>query len=553
MSTEPESTPGPRPGGEITFGRRSHGKTEVSVALHGATPLTDRVELASLKDRERFIGEIAKRWSALDPAEIRARLEEEAQRQAAEPARKSTQRTESAQDVEEELRTTDVGNAKKLAQLFGDRIRYVPGIGWHTWDDKRWLLAEHGQMQRLARGVARTICAEASNIEEQKLAEPLRSHARASCSRGRIEAMIALASSEPGLSIPASELDRDPFLLNVLNGTIDLRTGELRPHDRSELHSKLAPVEFDPAATCPRFDAFLAEILPDHDVREFVVRFLGYAMTGDVSEHVLPVFWGSGANGKSTLLGAVAAVLGDYAGTVPAELLLTTRGDRHPTERAMLQGMRLAIAHESDAGRRLAEGLVKALTGGDKIPARRMRQDFYEFFPTHKLVLVTNNKPRITGTDAGIWRRLLLIPFTVSIPLDRRDPELPAKLRAEAPGILTRLVAGAVEWHREGLRPPDAVRAATEDYRAAEDRLAPWLEECCDVRPDVSARSGDLFSSYVAFTEANREHPMSPRAFSDALSERGFTPSKGAHGTRIRLGLTLQRDARGGPGVPAYE
>ena len=231
----------------------------------------------------------------------------------------------------------------------------------------------------------------------------------------KIGAMISLATSEPNIPLLPEHLDRDPFLLNVKNGTLDLRTGRLREHRREDLLTKIVPVSFDTNADCPSWRRFLGQVFAaDSELIEYVQRLFGYGLTGDVREQILPIFWGRGANGKSTLINIILSMLGeDYAVKASRDLFMSRKSDSHPTQLARLFGKRIIVCTESQEGGRLDEGLVKELTGGDRITARRMREDYWQFDPTHKPILVTNHKPEIRGTDEGIRRRLRLVPFTV--------------------------------------------------------------------------------------------------------------------------------------------
>jgi putative DNA primase/helicase len=350
----------------------------------------------------------------------------------------------------------------------------------------------------------------------------------------RINAMLDLARSEPGIPVRPCALDRDPWLFNCTNGTLELRTGRLREHWREDNLTRLCPTEYHPAAPCPHWLHFLDAVFErDPGVVQFVQRLLGRGLTGDVSEQILPIFWGAGANGKSTLVNAVMRTLGpDYCMKAPAELLLERRGEHHPTELAQLFGMRLVVASETHQGRRLNEALIKDLTGGERIRARRMREDFWEFDPTHKIILLTNHKPVITGNDEGIWRRLRLVPFEVTFwnpdepgdgrpPELRQDKELPGKLDAERQGILAWMVAGCLDWQREGLPLPKKVRAATAEYRGQEDQLAQFLVECC-VRGsnDYRVRAHTLYTRYRKWAEDGKEYPYSQRRFGEAMAKR---------------------------------
>jgi putative DNA primase/helicase len=341
----------------------------------------------------------------------------------------------------------------------------------------------------------------------------------------RINAMLEMAKSEPGIAITTDELDRDPWLFNCPNGTLELKTGRLREHRREDYITKLCPVAYDPCAQAPMFQRFLQDIFDDNSALIlYLQRLVGRCLTGDVSEQDLHIFWGSGANGKSTLLNVIMEVMGpDYTMMAPAQLLMSKR-NAHPTEKADLFGMRLVACMESDADQRMSEALVKTLTGGDRIRARRMHEDFWEFSPTHKLILCTNHKPQIRGTDHAIWRRIRLVPFTVTFTEERQDKQLPEKLRAELPGILAWAVEGCLEWQRHGMMPPEAVLEATKEYRVEEDLLAQWLEECCLTgSPNYRQRAGQLYASYHAWCERGGETPQRQKSFGDAMTERGFT------------------------------
>ena len=344
-------------------------------------------------------------------------------------------------------------------------------------------------------------------------------------SRERIAAMLALAKSE--LAVTPDMFNRDPMLLNCPNGTLDLRTGTLREHRREDYITKLCPTTFDPAATCPQWEKFLATILSPA-VADYMRRSIGYCLTGDVREQILTFWWGAGSNGKSVLKEVILHILGaDYAGPAPDGLLITRRGEQHPTEMAKLFGQRFVIAAETQEGSRLDEAKVKRLTGGDKITGRRMREDFWDFDPTHKLVILSNHKPRIVGTDEGIWRRVLLIPFPSKFwdpdkpaqpgedrdPRFRADKQLLAKLKTEAPGILAGAVRGCLEWQREGLQPPAEVIAATEQYRAEQDLVAEFLGERCTLTGNKydRIRSGELFATFQKWADAAGERTVPNR------------------------------------------
>ncbi len=421
---------------------------------------------------------------------------------------------------------TETGNAERLVDMFGGDLRWCSSLGWLAWDGRRWARDDRRRAYSMAKETVRQIYREAADSDSEDVRKELSKWAHKSETRAAREAMVALAASEPGIAIGVADLDADPWLLNVANGVVDLRTGLLRPHDRNDLMSKIAAVPYLSGAAAPTWEKALERVLPDPDVRAFVQRFFGYAATGAIREHVLVIFYGTGANGKSTVVETIKHALGDYAIQTNPALLMAKSNDTHPTERATLLSRRLAICSETEEGRALAEVMVKQLTGGDSINARYMRCDEFTFSPTHKLVMSTNHKPRVRGTDLGIWRRLQLVPFVVTIPEEERDPVLLENLKGEASGILRWVVDGCLAWQRSGLQPPDAVKAATDDYRRDEDVLAQFVADRCYVSPGksetVRVKAGDLYKAYRDWCEATGTREMSQRNFGSAMTERGF-------------------------------
>ena len=315
---------------------------------------------------------------------------------------------------------------------------------WLIWTGTHWQLDTSGVVMRYARNTVMGLTHLRKMLPED-MAKVLSAHRKKSLNAPRLKAMVELAQSIPGIPVQLIQLDSDHCLLNCLNGTLDLRTGILRPHERDDLLTKCIPIVYDPHAQCPLWLNFLNEITAGNEnLSAFLQRAMGYGLTGVIREHVLFVLYGTGRNGKSTFLNTIMAMLGAYAMKASAELLMASKYDRHPTEKADLHGRRLIAALETEQGRKLNEVLVKELTGGDPIRARRMREDFWEFWPTHKVFLATNHKPVITGTDHAIWERIRLIPFTVTIPRDRQDTMLADKLKAELAGILAWAVQGCL-------------------------------------------------------------------------------------------------------------
>jgi putative DNA primase/helicase len=304
----------------------------------------------------------------------------------------------------------------------------------------------------------------------------------------------------------------------------------------------VAPVDFDPDADCPVWRAFLARIFANcYSLIDYVRRAIGMSLTGVVHEHVLFFCYGRGANGKSTFLQTLLALLGDdYAIKANHDLLMAKKGEQHPTELARLHGKRLVACVEAGEGRRFHESLVKELTGGDTVTARRMREDFWSFEATHKVWLAANHRPTIRGTDDGIWRRVKLIPFTVRIPDDEQDPALKDKLKAELPGILTWALTGVADWQVQGLIDPPEVREATAEYRAASDVIAMFLDECCVMGPTCKVRSKDLYAEYNSWCETNGEQHVNLKRFGEAMTEKEFE-RRTSNGTwYIGLGLAAE-------------
>jgi len=418
---------------------------------------------------------------------------------------------------------TDLGNARRLVADHGPRLRWAPQLGhWLHWDGTRWAEDLTGEVHRRAKDTVDgllTQIASTSGDERKRITR----HWLASQGAARLAAMVTLAATEPDVPVTIDELDTDPFALNVANGTVDLRTGRLRPHWGDDLHTKLAPVAYDEAAACPRWEHFLADVFDgDEELVAFLRRLAGYTLTGDVSEHVLPFAHGGGANGKTTLFGTLQRLLGDYAVQLDPHVLMDTGHEQHPTGLTDLRGARMAATVETEAGRRLAEVLVKQLTGGDPIRARRMRCDFFQFAPTHKLWLAGNHLPTIVGNDHAIWRRILLIPFNVTFEGERCDRALPNRLAEEMPGILAWAVAGCLEWQKHGLGVPDAVRRTTGAYRSGEDHVGRFLADCAEVDPTASVSARKLREVYEDWCSQVGERPWSAKAVGEQLAARGF-------------------------------
>ena len=438
-------------------------------------------------------------------------------------------------------RNTDQGNAERLVARHGKSLRYVHPWGkWLVWDGKRWKIDDTGGVLRYAKDTVRAMFHEADPSDESPIDRELAKHAMRSEAKERIKAMIALAQSEPGIPLLPDQLDADPWLLNVLNGTIDLRSGELREHRRKDLITKIAPVEYDPEASAPRFERFMREVLVEDRLVKFVRRFAGYSLTGSTRERVFAILWGRGKNGKTTLIELLRAVLGDYAANTDVETVLVRQYSGVGNDVAALRGARFVSAAEVEQGRVLAESKVKNLTGSDTVTARFLFAEPFDFRPEFKLWLSTNNKPIIRGTDDAIWDRIRLIPFTRRFEGEKADAELLEKLRAELPGVLRWIVEGCQEWQREGLGEPKEVATATAGYRAEMDTLAAFIEECCVTNPGVWVEFKHLWAAWTSWCEESNETPGNKRRFADLLTERGYEKDNGAKNAAMRRGIALR-------------
>jgi putative DNA primase/helicase len=446
---------------------------------------------------------------------------------------------------------TDLGNARRLVERHGRDLRYChPWKKWLVFDGQRWRedataevvrRAKETQGDLLARSVSRLSELADDDSDESRVEKSQLKTIIAHCLKWedfrRLNASVELASSEPTIPILPDVLDNDPMLFNVQNGTLDLRTGALREHRRDDYLTKLAPVEFDPSARCPRWLDFFHRIMGGKmELIGYLQRVAGYCLSGDCSEHALWFFYGQGANGKSTYLSTLLHLFGDYGAQAVSELLMQRAHEQHPTERADLFGRRFVATIETDEGKRLAESLMKQATGGDKIRARKLYQDFFEFTPTHKIFLAANHLPIVKGTDFAVWRRIKLVPFVVTIPPAEQDRQLAAKLKSEAPGILNWALAGCLEWQRNGLSEPEDVQAATAAYRAEQDTFASFIAECCFVHSEARARASALFDAFGKFSG---DKTLTQTAFGRKLKDRGFENRRGSGGTWFWHGLGI--------------
>lgn len=432
----------------------------------------------------------------------------------------------------------DIAAAEAFAIINRGEIRYSTAHGWLIWSGSHWEPDRQRGIQRRAKEAAKAIFGAAVDSEDAKGA---RDAARLAA-KARLDAMVSLAESEPGLSTHPDAFDKKPFLLATLSGTVDLRTGELRDANPEDLITKrCAAFVARGTGSHPKWDAFLSRILAGNvALLGFVQRLLGHALCGQ-PEHILPIFFGAGANGKTTLVEILRGILGSYAQTAPASVLMRSRDESARSDVARLRGVRLVMLTETAEGRALDEALVKSLTGGDTVTARKLYRDFEEFKPEAVFVLATNHRPRVEDTSHAMWRRLRLVPFTVTIPADEQNPNLARELiREEGAGILRWLIDGALAWQRDGLRAPDVVMVATATYRSAEDLVGRFVEDRCEI--DQEAEGEGLWPAFQEWCKAAGERCPRARDFGERLRERGLRPA--ARGRRRAwLGIRLREGA----------
>ena len=347
--------------------------------------------------------------------------------------------------------------------------------------------------------------------------------------------MVDLAKTRPELVVLMTALDCDDMLLGVSNGVVDLKTGKLLPASRQQLMTRQSPVVFDKAGKCPDFLKFLARVTGNNkSLMKYLQRVVGYCLTGMATEQCLFFLHGKGANGKSTFLNVLRELVGtDYAAQTPPETLMAKRNSGATNDIARLNGLRIVVANEVEDSTHLAESLVKQLTGGDAVSARFLHHEFFEFTPKFKLFIAGNHKPVIRGRDEGIWRRIQLVPFEVTIPIADRDAQLQQKLRAEASGILNWAIAGCKEWRRMGLVPPQVVVDAVKAYRDEMDILTDWINERCATGPALEWQSTQAYQSYKAWAEDGSYKPMTIAAFGREFGER-YTRVKKSSGNFYR-------------------
>lgn len=464
-----------------------------------------------------------------------------------------------------ELHLTDLGNAGRLVGGFGEDLRrcpVYPGDGWMVWDGHRWESDSTLQVMRYAAKVPADLDAEAKGYERRALAarkagedeQVVKFEAMAKSTRGwgrksesaeRQRAMVRLSMADPRVVVRESQLDADPWLLSTTGGTVDLRTGKVRPSAREDLITRVAGCGIAPEGThCPLWEQTLWDITGQReDLYLWIQKAIGYTLVGNQTEQIVLILHGSGANGKGTFLNTMRNVLGSYARATPAQTFLQKKGESIPNDLAALAGVRLVLAQETEEGKFLDEATVKTVSGGDPISARFLNREWFEFVPAFTLWFSTNHKPTIRGTDRGIWRRLRLIPFNETFE-GREDRTLPDRLRAEYPAILRWAVNGCLAWQDTGLQPPADVVAATNEYKEEMDVLAAFLADCCEVYPGASVRNDDIYQAFSDWAKKGGIWAKSHMWLTSQLKERKFKQDPSRKTGRCWQGIALRPECK---------
>ncbi len=437
------------------------------------------------------------------------------------------------------LGETDTDNAYRLVRRYGDRLQFVPERKeWFAFDGEGWREDTAKLRIKLAQASARLIAGEADLLGDDRQTDRRR-WGQQSLGAGTVRRALDMA--QPHATRSVTDFDQRPWLINATNGTLDLQTGEARAFHSADYLTRIAGTAYEPDAKCPRFRQFLREIFGEaKEMISFLQRFAGYTLTGSTAEQCFLFLQGSGSNGKSTLIQTLQQMLGDYARSTPTETLLAKHmASSTSNDLARLKGARMVAAIESNANRQLDEALIKQITGSDRIAARFLYAEFFEYTPEFKLWFVANDPPRLRSTDDALWRRILVLPFDVAIPKNQVDPDLPAALLAELPGIFAWAVRGCLRWQQRGLEPPERVLAATLRYRKEVDHVRRFLREC--VASDVGAvtRSNIIYERYERWCAESGERNISMQALGRRLVEAGFTPTRtnahrGWRGLRLR-------------------
>ncbi|WP_368862725.1 phage/plasmid primase, P4 family [Staphylococcus haemolyticus] len=441
----------------------------------------------------------------------------------------------------------DTGNAERLRDKFGENIRYnYTSRLWMYYDGRRWKNDDTGRMKILTDKVAESIKKEklfkSEGIDPDDMEKYRYRHWKDT--RNHNKKVNMLKECEHLLPVTNETFDKDFDLFNTQNGYLNLKTGELKEHDKQQYFTKISNVEYTDKSDCPKWEEFLNDIFLDNrELIKFIQRAVGYSLSGYTTEQVLMVLYGNGRNGKSVFLDILNEIFGNYATNIQPQAIMAskTQSDASP-EIAKLDGARLVTTTEPNEGERFDEGLIKQLTGGDRVSARKLYENEFEFTPQFKLWMATNHKPYVRGRDDGIWRRFVIIPFEKQIPLEEIDRDLTNKLKKELPAIMKWCVDGFLEWQRIGLSEPAIIKEQRDEYRTEMDSIAAFIEECCDTNPMQKIKASELFNAYDRWAKENHQHVMSNTKFGREMVKR-FKKNK-YNGTMHYYGLALTDESR---------
>lgn len=449
-------------------------------------------------------------------------------------------------DTEDQYKLTDVGNAERFVAMFKDEVKYCAVYKkWFVWNGKYWE-QDDGTIIEYAIQCVRSIYTYADMLPEGDQRKALIQHASRSENGNRIKAMVSLASGKRECLISPDDWDANPWLINCQNGTINLKTGKLQPFRKEDYITRICSTKYDETVATPLWDSLLETITKgDADMIRYMQKALGYAMTGDISEQAMFVLYGTGSNGKSTFLNIFSAVMNTYAQSTSSETFMQKKNESVNNDVARLKGARFVTAIEMEENKRLAEALIKSMTGGDKLVTRFLYGEFFEYIPQFKVFLAANHKPVIRDTTNSIWRRIKLMPFQNTFTEANRDKHFADKIMAkEMPGILAWAVKGCLLWQEEGIKEPESVRRATEEYRTEMDSFANFFEECCEISEGGRVSNKVLRATYDEWCKDNGEFALSQRPFSQKLLEKGFSKKKiGGSGLMEWHGFVLRGQA----------
>jgi putative DNA primase/helicase len=441
---------------------------------------------------------------------------------------------------------TDAMNAHALVAWCDGRIRWAKGLGFYVWSGKVWQPSEVKVRQEIHRMAAALMLA--GKVKE----------ARPFATTSRIDDLMTELKAVPSVYVAAGDFDDRPDLLSFRNGTVELRSGKLRPHAKGDMLTYCLDIDYEPSATCPRWENFLTEIFPDDpELVPYIQRLCGYGVTGYTDEQCFAVLWGKGANGKSVLTDTLSNVFRTISKTTPFATFEDRASGGIPNDIAALRGSRLVMASEGESGKPMSEAVLKRVTGKDMIAARFLRQEFFEFKPSFLLMLATNHKPKFRGQDDGLWRRVKMIPFKRFFAPHERDHDLDKKLMAEAQGIAAWAVRGAVEWFAKGLADPACISAATREYKETSDRLSGFFPGTLERADGATMLGSEAYHEYRAWCEAEGLPPKevwSRNVFYEAMEERGIQKKRVSKGMAL-AGIRLANEGpkATGPGIFAQD